>query len=176
MYVRNRNRGCIQGCLVLVIMLAIGGFVVSLAFSNLDEYASSNGDVEIDARSIEVPNVTGMDIDEATAELESLGLEVETVEESDFCYTAGHVSEQFPTGQAKTGSTVTLTVSTTPDMYDVYMAKNVPDVRGYTVDEAVDTLTAGGWVVDGIDGPADGIAVDFDVTDVGGRTGTLIAQ
>ncbi|MFI8196228.1 Stk1 family PASTA domain-containing Ser/Thr kinase [Streptomyces sp. NPDC085942] len=93
---------------------------------------------------VEVPDVTGLSVQDATAELEAEGLKAEAlpgrVHSSEV---AGDVAEQSPGEgtEAAEGDTVELTVSKGPRLVDV------PDVTGRTVDEARSTLEEAGFEV-----------------------------
>ncbi|MFJ9718297.1 Stk1 family PASTA domain-containing Ser/Thr kinase [Streptomyces sp. NPDC101213] len=94
---------------------------------------------------VEVPDVTGQDLDDARAELEEAGLEVKV--------SAGEVTSEFDKGQVAAqspgadeevadGDTVTLTLSKGPEMVEV------PDVVGASVDDARAELEEAGFRVD----------------------------
>ncbi|MFF8552171.1 Stk1 family PASTA domain-containing Ser/Thr kinase [Streptomyces sp. NPDC015501] len=93
---------------------------------------------------VEVPDVTGLSVQDATAELEAEGLKAEAlpgrVHSSEV---AGDVAEQSPGEgtEAAEGDTVELTVSKGPRLVDV------PDVTGRNVDEARSTLEEAGFEV-----------------------------
>ncbi|KAF3464967.1 Stk1 family PASTA domain-containing Ser/Thr kinase [Streptomyces sp. Tu 3180] len=96
-------------------------------------------------RPVDVPDVTGDDLQDARAELEEAGLEVEVAagrvtSEHD----AGRVARQTPQAgrQAAGGDTVTLTLSKGPEMVEV------PDVVGDSVDEAREKLEGAGFRVE----------------------------
>ncbi|MFL9658318.1 Stk1 family PASTA domain-containing Ser/Thr kinase [Streptomyces sp. PB17] len=94
---------------------------------------------------IDVPDVTGDDLDEARAELEGAGLKVKTADERvNSEYDSGRVARQTPEpgGRAAEGDTVTLTVSKGPRMIEV------PDVVGDSVDDAKRKLEDAGFEVD----------------------------
>ncbi|WP_282086053.1 Stk1 family PASTA domain-containing Ser/Thr kinase [Streptomyces tendae] len=94
---------------------------------------------------IDVPDVTGDDLDEARAELEGAGLKVKTADERvNSEYDSGRVARQTPEpgGRAAEGDTVTLTVSKGPRMIEV------PDVVGDSVDDAKQKLEGAGFEVD----------------------------
>ena len=96
-------------------------------------------------RPVEVPDVTGDDLEDARAELEEAGLKVEVAADrvnSEF--DAGQVARQNPGegGRAAEGDTVTLTLSKGPEMIEV------PDVVGDSVDEAKQKLEDAGFQVD----------------------------
>ncbi|MFH9607819.1 Stk1 family PASTA domain-containing Ser/Thr kinase [Streptomyces sp. NPDC017448] len=94
---------------------------------------------------IDVPDVTGLSVKDATAELEAEGLKAEAlpgrVHSSE---AAGDVAEQSPGEgtEAAEGDTVELTVSKGPRLLDV------PDVTGRNVDEARSTLEEAGFEVE----------------------------
>ncbi|WP_338898750.1 Stk1 family PASTA domain-containing Ser/Thr kinase [Streptomyces sp. TG1A-60] len=94
---------------------------------------------------VEVPEVTGASVEDATAELEEAGLKVKIASNrvnSEF--DKGLVAEQAPGEgkQAGEGDTVTLTISKGPVMVEV------PDVVGDSVDEATRKLRAAGFEVE----------------------------
>ncbi|MFG2309531.1 Stk1 family PASTA domain-containing Ser/Thr kinase [Streptomyces sp. NPDC048566] len=94
---------------------------------------------------VEVPDVTGSSVEDATAELEDAGLKVKVAAKqvtSEF--DKGQVAGQSPDSgrEAATGDTVTLTVSKGPEMVQV------PDVVGDSVDEARQKLEDAGFAVD----------------------------
>ncbi|MFI7893139.1 Stk1 family PASTA domain-containing Ser/Thr kinase [Streptomyces sp. CACIS-1.16CA] len=93
---------------------------------------------------IDVPDVTGLSADEATAELEAEGLKAEVLPGRVHSpEAAGDVAEQSPGEgtEAAEGDTIQLTVSKGPRMLDV------PDVTGRDVDEARSTLEEAGFEV-----------------------------
>ncbi|QNP73192.1 Stk1 family PASTA domain-containing Ser/Thr kinase [Streptomyces roseirectus] len=94
---------------------------------------------------VEVPDVTGDDLDAATAELEEAGLKVaisSTQVNSEL--DKGKVAEQSPGagGEAAEGDTITLTLSKGPEMVEV------PDVVGSSVDDAKSRLEQAGFKVE----------------------------
>ncbi|WP_030228204.1 Stk1 family PASTA domain-containing Ser/Thr kinase [Streptomyces sp. NRRL WC-3626] len=96
-------------------------------------------------RPVEVPDVTGDDLEDARAELEEAGLKVEVAgERVNSEFDAGQVARQNPGegGRAAEGDTVTLTLSKGPEMIEV------PDVVGDSVDEAKQKLEDAGFQVD----------------------------
>ncbi|CAL9432666.1 Serine_threonine-protein kinase PK-1 [Streptomyces sp. enrichment culture] len=96
-------------------------------------------------RPVDVPEVTGDDLQDARAELEEAGLEVEiAAERVNSEHDAGQVARQTPAPgrQAAEGDTVTLTLSRGPEMVEV------PDVVGDSVDEAKEKLEGAGFRVD----------------------------
>ncbi|MBN0043871.1 Stk1 family PASTA domain-containing Ser/Thr kinase [Streptomyces actuosus] len=93
---------------------------------------------------VEVPDVTGEDLDEAKADLEGAGLTVEvSTERVHSEFDAGQVAAQTPDSgsEAAEGDTVTLTLSKGPEMVEV------PDVVGRSVDDAKQELKAAGFKV-----------------------------
>ncbi|MEW5351258.1 Stk1 family PASTA domain-containing Ser/Thr kinase [Streptomyces sp. 16-176A] len=96
-------------------------------------------------RPVDVPDVTGEDLDQAKSDLADAGLEVKVAAErvnSDD--DPGQVARQSPGagGRAAEGDTVTLTLSKGPEMVEV------PDVTGDSVDDAKKTLEAAGFQVE----------------------------
>jgi serine/threonine-protein kinase len=94
---------------------------------------------------VDVPDVTGENLEDAKADLAEAGLKVEVAavrvnSEDD----AGQVARQSPGegSQAADGDTVTLTLSKGPEMVEV------PDVTGDSVDDAKAELEAKGFQVD----------------------------
>ncbi|MEV7908925.1 Stk1 family PASTA domain-containing Ser/Thr kinase [Streptomyces griseus] len=93
---------------------------------------------------VEVPDVSGLSVEDATAELEAEGLKAEVLPGRVHSTEAeGDVAEQSPGEgtEAAEGDTVQLTVSKGPRMLDV------PDVTGRDVDEARSTLEEAGFEV-----------------------------
>ncbi|MDT0567845.1 Stk1 family PASTA domain-containing Ser/Thr kinase [Streptomyces sp. DSM 3412] len=92
------------------------------------------------APKVTVPDVQGIQFDEAEAELKDKGFEVEKkTEESD--RTAGIVIDQDPaSGKIEKGSTVTLTVAKAPDK------ETVPDVARQSCDAAKNQMAANNLV------------------------------
>lgn len=94
---------------------------------------------------VEVADVTGASVEDATAELEEAGLKVEIASaQVNSEFDKGLVAEQSPGGnnEAAEGDTVTLTISKGPEMIEV------PDVVGDSVDDAKQTLEDAGFQVD----------------------------
>ncbi|AWL37945.1 MULTISPECIES: Stk1 family PASTA domain-containing Ser/Thr kinase [unclassified Streptomyces] len=93
---------------------------------------------------VDVPDVTGLDVEDATAELAEAGLKAKVLPDRiEAPEAAGEVAKQAPGGgaEAAKGDTVELTVSKGPRMVEV------PDVTGSDVDEARDTLEEAGFEV-----------------------------
>ncbi|MFJ2023247.1 Stk1 family PASTA domain-containing Ser/Thr kinase [Streptomyces sp. NPDC087897] len=94
---------------------------------------------------IDVPDVTGLSVQDATAELEAEGLRAEVLPGRVHSPEAkGDIAEQSPGEgtEAAEGDTIELTVSKGPRMLDV------PDVTGRNVDEARSTLEEAGFEVE----------------------------
>ncbi|MFE7772332.1 Stk1 family PASTA domain-containing Ser/Thr kinase [Streptomyces sp. NPDC057445] len=94
---------------------------------------------------VDIPDVAGESVDDATSTLEDAGLKVRVAPERVHSpEDAGTVARQSPAegGQAAEGDTVTLTVSKGPRMIDV------PDVTGRSVDDARRALEKAGFVVE----------------------------
>ncbi|MYU34948.1 Stk1 family PASTA domain-containing Ser/Thr kinase [Streptomyces sp. SID8358] len=93
---------------------------------------------------VDVPDVTGLDVEDATAELKEAGLKAEVLPDRvESAQAAGDIARQAPGGgaEAAEGDTVELTVSKGPRMVAV------PDVTGKDVDEARETLEEAGFEV-----------------------------
>ncbi|MEV6513590.1 Stk1 family PASTA domain-containing Ser/Thr kinase [Streptomyces sp. NPDC051642] len=93
---------------------------------------------------IDVPDVTGEDLDDAKSDLQEAGLTVKVSDtEITSEYDAGQVAQQTPAGdgQAAEGDTVTLTLSKGPEMVEV------PSVVGASVDAATKLLEQSGFKV-----------------------------
>jgi serine/threonine-protein kinase len=94
---------------------------------------------------VEVPELSGASVEDATAELEEAGLKVKIASKQvNSEFEKGLVAEQSPGAgkQVGTGDTVTLTISKGPVMVEV------PDVVGDSVDEATRKLEAAGFEVE----------------------------
>ncbi|MER7184988.1 PASTA domain-containing protein, partial [Streptomyces hyaluromycini] len=93
---------------------------------------------------VDVPDVTGDNLDEARQELQDAGLKVTvSATEINSEYDQGQVAQQTPAGdaQAAEGDTVTLTLSKGPELVEV------PNVVGATVDDATKLLEQSGFQV-----------------------------
>ncbi|MCX5057741.1 MULTISPECIES: Stk1 family PASTA domain-containing Ser/Thr kinase [unclassified Streptomyces] len=94
---------------------------------------------------VDVPDVTGEDLQDAKADLEDAGLTVKVSSERvNSEYDKGQVAAQTPRSDSKAaeGDTVTLALSKGPEMIEV------PDVTGDNVDDAQKTLEDAGFKVD----------------------------
>ena len=94
---------------------------------------------------VDVPDVTGEDLDDAKADLEDAGLKVKVAaEQVNSEYDKGQVAAQTPEADSQVGEgdTVTLTVSKGPEQVEV------PDVTGDSVDDAKQALQDAGFEVD----------------------------
>ncbi|WP_189190414.1 Stk1 family PASTA domain-containing Ser/Thr kinase [Streptomyces albiflavescens] len=93
---------------------------------------------------VEVPEVTGASVEDATAELEDSGLKVKiSSERVNSEFDKGQIAEQSPAAgrEAASGDTVTLTISKGPELVEV------PDVMGDSVDDARKALEDAGFKV-----------------------------
>ncbi|MEU9448233.1 Stk1 family PASTA domain-containing Ser/Thr kinase [Streptomyces sp. NPDC048277] len=93
---------------------------------------------------VDVPDVTGEDLDEARQDLQDAGLKVTvSATEVNSEYDQGQVAQQTPVGdaQAAEGDTVTLTLSKGPEQVEV------PSVVGSSVDDATKLLEQSGFKV-----------------------------
>jgi serine/threonine-protein kinase len=90
---------------------------------------------------VEVPDVVGRKVDDATRVLETAGFTVETTQEPDDEAPVGEVIDQDPAAgeQAPKNSTITLKVSSGKEK------TGVPDVRGKDVDVAANELGQAGF-------------------------------
>lgn len=89
-----------------------------------------------------VTDYTGKSADSATAELGAIGLDVVTTQQSSDSVPAHQVISQNPSsGQLPPGSSVTLVVSSGPQLV------SVPDVRARTTADAQDILQKAGFTV-----------------------------
>ncbi|WP_406836920.1 Stk1 family PASTA domain-containing Ser/Thr kinase [Streptomyces sp. AHU1] len=94
---------------------------------------------------VELPDVSGSSVEDATAQLEGAGLKVKIAPERvESEFDKGQVARQSPAAgrEAATGDTVTLTLSKGPEMVEV------PDVVGDSVDDARKALEGAGFQVD----------------------------
>ncbi|MGW7822631.1 Stk1 family PASTA domain-containing Ser/Thr kinase [Streptomyces puniciscabiei] len=94
---------------------------------------------------IDVPDVTGEDLDSARHDLTDAGLKVKiAAQQVNSEYDKGKVAQQSPGdgSQAAEGDTVTLTLSKGPEMVEV------PDVVGDSVDDAHKALEGAGFKVE----------------------------
>ncbi|GHF43510.1 putative serine/threonine-protein kinase [Streptomyces mashuensis] len=112
-----------------------------------DSKVDRGGDVKVvvseGAEKVNVPDVTGTKVDEATATLEKLGFQVKTKPEETDGTTAGLVMRQNPKAGTKQdkGSEITLTVAAQA------ASRTVPPVVGQTYDNASKQLTDLGFQV-----------------------------
>ncbi|MFJ2894687.1 Stk1 family PASTA domain-containing Ser/Thr kinase [Streptomyces sp. NPDC087218] len=93
---------------------------------------------------VDVPDVTGLSVEDATAALEEEGLKAEVLPDRvNSPEVAGDIARQSPGegAEAAEGDTITLTVSKGPRMIDV------PEVTGKDVDEATAELEDAGFEV-----------------------------
>ncbi|MFE4694098.1 Stk1 family PASTA domain-containing Ser/Thr kinase [Streptomyces sp. NPDC056749] len=93
---------------------------------------------------VDVPDVSGLSVDDATAALDEVGLKAEVLPERvNSAHAQGEIARQTPGSgaEAAEGDTVELTVSKGPRMLQV------PDVTGKDVDEARSTLEEAGFEV-----------------------------
>ncbi|MEU4492515.1 Stk1 family PASTA domain-containing Ser/Thr kinase [Streptomyces sp. NPDC023998] len=93
---------------------------------------------------VDVPDVTGESVEDATSKLEGAGFKVKVASEQiNSPEEAGTIAEQSATegAQLARGDTITLTVSKGPRMVEV------PDVVGMKADEATDKLKSAGFEV-----------------------------
>jgi serine/threonine-protein kinase len=122
------------------------GFVISTSpEAGTERHAGSATALTVSKGSaVDVPDVTGEDLDSAKSDLQEAGLTVKVSDtEVTSEYDAGQVAQQTPAGdsQAAEGDTVTLTLSKGPEMVEV------PSVVGASVDAATKLLEESGFKV-----------------------------
>jgi beta-lactam-binding protein with PASTA domain/predicted Ser/Thr protein kinase len=107
------------------------------------------------------PDVVGQDVEDARSSLETAGFSVDVEEQEDQSAEPGTIVSQDPAGgtTARAGSIVTIVAATEPDTV------TVPDVRGDTVQDAIDAITAAGLVPNQVTEPTgdeleDGVVID----------------
>jgi eukaryotic-like serine/threonine-protein kinase len=129
----------------------------------VDEGSQVEVRVSKGVRQIEVPDVLGQSESSATGELQAAGFEVSVTEAPSDTVSEGLVSAQSPSAgtEAAKGSTVTITISTGPQL------TTVPDVIGEDVATARAMIRDAGLkpstVFQDVDDPAqDGIVLDQD--------------
>ncbi|PZG92822.1 serine/threonine protein kinase, partial [Streptomyces sp. NTH33] len=96
-------------------------------------------------RPVDVPDVTGEDLDRAKSDLQAAGLKVRIASEQvNSEFDKGQVAQQTPAAgsRAAEGDTITLTLSKGPEMVEV------PDVTGSSVDDARNRLENAGFKVE----------------------------
>ena len=103
--------------------------------------AGKNAD-EAQKELITVPDVTGKPYAEAVSILEGQGFKVRREEAQSDTAAKNTVISQSPTGTAKSGATITITVSSGAQEA---VSITVPDVRGKTKDQATAELIAAGF-------------------------------
>ena len=123
---------------LLAIVALLGGAGGALVLSG-----NGNG-FQIGSSTTTVPEVAGMEEDQATQVLEDSGFNVQLGETPDPDVPEGLAvtTDPGPGTSALTSSTVTLLLSSGPEIVDL------PDVRGIPAADARDTLLAAGFVVD----------------------------
>ena len=122
---RRRRRGWIAALVILGLLLASGAGGYLLWDRVLAPVTA-------------IPPVTGAEEQAAITQLEELGFEVEVASEQphDLDVPDGHVLDQSPTGDARAGSVITLTLSAGPRPVEV------PAVEGLELEEALSTVEA----------------------------------
>ena len=144
---RRRRRGWIAAVVVLGLLLASGAGGYLLWDRVLAPVTA-------------IPPVIGAEERAATAQLEELGFEVEVATEQphDLDVPDGHVLDQSPTGEARAGSVITLTLSAGPRPVEV------PAVEGLGLEEAVSTVEDADLDVEVTDEPHEEIAEGLVIT------------
>jgi serine/threonine-protein kinase len=140
-----QNAGLVSGAVSQVATTAIAAGTVAmqspLAGTTVDKGASVDLLIAQSPATPSVPGVTGQTQAHAVSVLQNAGFVVTVDRASSASVPSGEVIDQNPTAgvAARTGSTVTITVSTGPALVAV------PDVIGATQADAVNTLTAAGF-------------------------------
>ncbi|HUH04892.1 MAG TPA: Stk1 family PASTA domain-containing Ser/Thr kinase [Kofleriaceae bacterium] len=126
----------------LVALVALLALLAGMLFL-LATALGLGGEDEPTAKLVEVPNVLGKPVAEASAILDALGFKVETTSETNEDQVEGNVFDQDPARGQKVdeGSTVTLKVSAGAE------AIPVPDVTGSQIDDARRLLTGQDFTV-----------------------------
>ena len=174
----------IIACALVVALVATIGYIVTrdrntTANVSTQDAAEVNLEVSTDGTPtsdesqaelvyVHVPNVTADTSAEAVSRLEQEGFSVVVVNDYSGYFTFDHVCAQTPTGNAANGSCITITVSIGSNPYSKESAElqNVPEVRGYSVQEAISDLDRHNLTSD-IEGPDDGIVIDFERVPLG---------
>ena len=170
----------IIACALVVALVATIGYIVirdrnTSANVSAQDAAEVNSEVNTDGTPtsdesqaelvyVHVPNVTADTSAEAVSRLEQEGFSVVVVNDYSFYYTFDHVCAQTPSGYASNGSCITITVSmgSSPYTQDIGgETRDIPEVRGYLVQEAISDLGRHGHTAH-IDGPDDGVVIDSD--------------
>jgi len=133
-----RRSGLFLAALIVLLALLAGMLFLlarALGLGEEDEPA---------VRTVEVPRVIGLPVEEATEILEREGFDVDAVEEPNEDFEAGIVFDQDPVGgfKAEEGSTVRLKVSSGAEQIPV------PDVVGSQIDDARRLLEGEGFRVE----------------------------
>lgn len=176
------------GCILLCILFLTGVLALGLAFASLllnhpKQTAPSNtptvtqtleptsiepvtitSDSDTDDELVEVPNVVGLPLDQASQTLEDAGFSVASYGTITAYYTPGTVSDQSLKGWAPTGSTILLDYCKTYDEanHPEPSAIDNPDVHGLTIDQATELIAERGLPAPTeIDGPSDGIVTEY---------------
>lgn len=98
--------------------------------------------VSLGREPVEIVDVTGQPLEEATETLTEIGLEVDTDNAYSDEVPEGNVIAQSTSGSAFRGDSVTLTISLGPELFEV------PDVYGMSRGDATDVLEELGFVVE----------------------------
>jgi beta-lactam-binding protein with PASTA domain/predicted Ser/Thr protein kinase len=132
----RRSGAFLAALIVLLILLAGMLFLLAKALGLGDDSTPA-------AKLVEVPNVIGKPVAEATSTLEALGFKVETTSETNEDQAEGNIFDQSPARGEKVdeGSTVRLKVSAGAG------AIPVPNVIGSQIDDARKLLSGQGFTV-----------------------------
>ena len=124
---------------------------------------------------VEVPDVTGQNVDEASTELQNRGFEIAPKDQPTDDEDPGTVLSQSPSAGQKIdkGSTITLTVARQPKEAEV------PDVTGEKQSKAVQRLSREGFEIEVVEQPVgtqedDGVVIEQDPAGGKARRGSTV--
>jgi len=141
-----QNAGLTVGVVTTVATTSVGAGQVTSQLPEPDSQAAKGSLVDlwvaVAPTTAAVPDVVGMAQEDADAALTNAGFDVKVVDQASSTVSKGDVIEQDPTAgvTAQIGSTVTIRVSTGP------ATTTVPNVVGKTQAQAVNSLTAAGFL------------------------------
>jgi serine/threonine-protein kinase len=141
-----QNAGLTVGTVTTVATTSVGAGIVTLQSPEPDSQAAKGTPVDLwvaqAPTAAPVPDVVGLERADANTALLNAGFSVDVVAQASPTVTKGLVIDQAPTAgvTAQPGSTVTIRVSTGPS------TTAVPDVIGKTQAQAVNALTAAGFL------------------------------
>lgn len=137
---KSRWPAWVAGLLVLIVLGVGGAFAYDLLVHRSQDSSGDAPAVERRSATVEVPDVTGMPVNEARKALEDAGLQVDTHEEPSPDVPRDSVIRTNPAAGStlQEGASVQLTVSSGKEVTDV------PDLTGMTLQEASAALQGSG--------------------------------